>query len=37
MQTLLADNSSGDINAQELRDLLVSTYVNESQVNLENQ
>jgi len=36
LQTLLATNSSGGISAQDLRDLLVSTYSSEAHANLEN-
>jgi hypothetical protein len=36
LQTLLANNSTGDIGSQDLRDFLVSVYLNEVQANLEN-
>jgi hypothetical protein len=36
LQTILADNTSGGISAQDVRDMLVSTYLSEAQANLEN-
>jgi hypothetical protein len=36
LQTILADNITGDITPQDVRDMLVSTYADETQVNLEN-
>jgi hypothetical protein len=36
LQMLLADNTTKNISPQDLRDMLVSTYISEAQANLEN-